>query len=412
MCTMLKDRKRYTRKKIYNGGKVIASGGFGCIFKPGLKCIDLDRDPNKISKLMTIKHATEEYNQIEKFNKILSSIPNYEIYFLLKNFTLCKPDKLTKEDLQKYNKKCKALTKKNIKVKNINSSLDTLLSLNMPYGGIDIDKLLTNNLSGSTIVALNNSLLQLLINGIIPMNKLSVYHCDIKDSNILVETKNAQYITRLIDWGLSINYTHNNGIPIKLYRRPLQFNVPFSSILFNKEFVSRYDAFLKENDTINYFLIREFVFNYIFVWIKMRGPGHLDAIHSYFKKFTFNKLLDIKKKKIREQVIEYDFTYYYIVEYISQILITFTTNGKFDLMLYFNTIFLPTIDIWGFTMVYISIFSKMFKTVNPMDKKQHKIMDKIKYIIIHFLYESPTKLIDINDLVNELKSLNEFATTL
>ena len=359
---------------------------------------------------MTVKHATEEYNQIEKFNQVLSSVPNYENYFLLQKFTLCKPDKLTKEDLQKYNKKCKALTKKNIKVKTINSSLDSLLSLNMPYGGIDINNLLNKHFSNSTIATLNNSLLHLLINGIIPMNKLSVYHCDIKDSNILIESKNTQYIARLIDWGLSINHINKNGIPIKLYRRPFQFNVPFSSILFNKEFVSRYTIFLETNNVINYFLIREFVINYIFIWIDIRGPGHLNAIKNYFKQFTFNELSSIKKKTVRDQVIEYDFTHYYIVEYISKILLTFTNNGNFDLMLYFNTIFLPTIDIWGFVMVYISIFSKLFKTNNQLNKSQHLIMDKIKYIIIHFLYESPTKLIVIPDLVNELKSLNEFTT--
>jgi uncharacterized short protein YbdD (DUF466 family) len=144
-----KGGKDYKGEKDYKGGKVIASGGYGCIFKPGLKCIDSERHPNQISKLMTVKHATEEYNQIEKFNQVLSSVPNYENYFLLQKFTLCKPDKLTKEDLQKYNKKCKALTKKNIKVKTINSSLDSLLSLNMPYGGIDINNLLNKHFSNS-----------------------------------------------------------------------------------------------------------------------------------------------------------------------------------------------------------------------------------------------------------------------
>ena len=27
-----------THKKVYNGGKIINAGGFGCIFKPALKC--------------------------------------------------------------------------------------------------------------------------------------------------------------------------------------------------------------------------------------------------------------------------------------------------------------------------------------------------------------------------------------
>ena len=66
------------------------------------------------------------------------------------------------------------------------------------------------------------------------MNKLNVYHCDIKDTNVVVK-KETNLKTRLIDWGLSFVHNKNKiGIPNKLYRRPFQFNVPFSSILFNK----------------------------------------------------------------------------------------------------------------------------------------------------------------------------------
>ena len=39
--------------KILKGGKVIASGGFGCIFKPALKCKGKDeRAKDGITKLM------------------------------------------------------------------------------------------------------------------------------------------------------------------------------------------------------------------------------------------------------------------------------------------------------------------------------------------------------------------------
>jgi hypothetical protein len=77
---------------------------------------------------MISKNATDEYKQIEKFKNILQIIPNYDSYFLLNDFTLCKPNKLTKQDLDNY-KKCKALDKKNITAKNINNSLDKILAL-------------------------------------------------------------------------------------------------------------------------------------------------------------------------------------------------------------------------------------------------------------------------------------------
>lgn len=391
-----------------NGGKVIASGGFGCIFDPALKCENTDvTTNNQISKLMTKKHATDEYKQIEKYKRILSVIPNYGNYFLLNNFQLCKPATLTKSDLKGY-KKCKALKKKSINATNVNKSLKKLLAINMPNGGIDVEKFTENYFVSSNIIRLNNSLIQLLVNGIVPMNKLNVYHCDIKDGNVLVEINETGLLTRLIDWGLSIVFDKNkNGIPRKLYRRPFQFNVPFSSVLFNKDFLLLYNNFLELNPTPDYFQIREFVINYIFIWNDIRGPGHLSAINDIIKKLTINDLTAIKKDKIKEHFIEYDFTYHYIVEYLSKVLEKYTNNGKLDLMNYFENIFLKNIDIWGFTMIYIVLYEHLYESFNELNQYQMEFISKIKYIIIHFLYESPIEPIDVSSLVNELTSLNK-----
>jgi hypothetical protein len=358
---------------------------------------------------MTNKNAIEEFNIIQKFKNILKTIPNYGNYFLLNDFTLCKPNKLTKDDLKKYNKKCKALKKKNITIKNINKSLDKIMSLNMPYGGIDIDEFIENDekFVSSKLINLNNSLIDLLINGIVPMNKLNVYHCDIKDSNVLVQNDENGLNTRLIDWGLSIYQSSNRGIPRKLYRRPFQYNIPFSSILFNKEFISRYSNFVSLNPKPSYFQIREFVINYIFIWNDIRGPGHLEQINKIVKILTISELNGIKKKKIKNHVIEYDFTYYYIVEYISKILDKYTINGKIELLKYFNNIFLKNIDIWGFIMIYISLVEYLYNSYNTLDDYQIEIINKVKYIIIHFLYENPNEPINVDSLVNELTNLNE-----
>ena len=409
------------------GGKIIASGGFGCIFKPALKCEDSDlRETNKISKLMTAKHANDEYNQIQKFNSVLNRIPNYENYFLVDDFTLCKPEQLTTEDLSNYTKKCKALKKKDITKKNINQSLDKILALNMPYGGIDIEDFVKNYFvpnskftntnvntntnpntnSNSNIIRLNNSLIDLLINGILPMNKLNVFHCDIKDSNVLVKPTDTKLNTRLIDWGLSLIHNLNEGIPRKLYRRPFQYNVPFSSVLFNKEFLRIYYDFLKINVNPDYFQIREFVVNYIFVWNEIRGAGHLSAINDIVKKLTIKDLVAVKHNKIKSHLVEYDFTYYYIIEYLSQILKKYTQNGKFDMVTYFNTIFLKNIDIWGFVMIYISLYEYLYNSFETLNEYQMQFIDKIKYIIIHFLYESPIEEINVSSLANELTKLN------
>ena len=393
-----------------NGGKVVNSGGFGCIFNPSLKCenteLNKSKSHNKISKLMMTKYAQYEYNQIEKYRKLLNVIPNYNNYFLLNNFELCKPDKLTKKDLKGY-KKCKNI-KKAINGKHINESLNELMVINMPNGGINIEQFIKEYFAiKSNIIKLNTSLIDLLVNGIIPMNKLNVYHCDIKEGNVLVQNETV-FVTRLIDWGLSFFWNDRyKGIPAKIYRRPFQFNVPFSSILFNKDFIKLYNDFLELNPTPTFFNIREFVINYIFIWNSIRGSGHLNIINNIIKKFTINELTAIKDNDIKDHLIEYDFTHYYIVEYLSKILEKYTNNKRLDLITYFKNIFLKNIDIWGFTMIYIEFYRNLYNSFNTLNEYQMEFIIKIKYIIIHFLYETPINPIDISSLTNELTNLNK-----
>ena len=120
------------RTKTKQGGKVLASGGFGCVFTPALKCEGAaHREKGKVSKLMTEKHAISEYKEINAFKSKLDSIKNYEDYYLLYDATLCKPAELTAGDLTSFAKKCTALPKKNITKSNINDNLNKLLMLNI-----------------------------------------------------------------------------------------------------------------------------------------------------------------------------------------------------------------------------------------------------------------------------------------
>ena len=65
------------------GGKVLASGGFGCVFSPALKCKNTKkREDGKISKLMTERHALEEYEEINNIKEKLKDIPDFQDYFL------------------------------------------------------------------------------------------------------------------------------------------------------------------------------------------------------------------------------------------------------------------------------------------------------------------------------------------
>ena len=401
--------------KLQNAGKVIDSGGFGCIFSPRLKCENeknysdvLNENEKKLSKLMTKEHAEDEYELITELNNILNVIPNYQDYFLINNFTLCRPSKITKQDLINYTTECKPLIKKGITTNNINTSIDKIKMLTMPYGGINIDTFIDEYWINSDIIMLNNALIQLLNNGILPMNKLGVYHCDIKDSNVLVEISETGLNTRLIDWGLSvIKDDDDDDIPSNLYRRPFQFNVPFSSILFSDELTTMYNDFIKQHNNPTYYEIREFVINYIFVWNDIRGPGHLSTINNIFKRFVENDLEGVDNDTIKNHVIEYEFTYFYIVNYISEILFEYTLNNKLDLREYFDNVFLKNIDVWGFMSIYLAFIDKIYNYKSRLNDYGYDFFYKIKDIIIRYLYSNPIKVIDTKSLSIELTNMNK-----
>lgn len=404
-------RKKVYRGNVYrrkvnggkvNGGKVIGSGGFGCIFTPELKCTNKSVKYGKsISKLMKKKYATIEYNDIIKYKTILSAIPDYENYFLIKGFSLCTPEKLEKSDLINFDKKCSALKKMDITSKTVNNSLDKLTAINMPYGGVDVGKyIVENKMDYKILYKLNESLIELLKNGIIPMNEKGVYHCDVKDSNILVDSFDK---TRLIDWGLSTIHKSGDAIPKILLNRPFQFNTPFSAILFNSVFEKMYAKFLKTNSEPSYLQIRAFVINYVMAWIGKRGNGHFSTINNIFTVFFSRELINIEKQ-FKDQLIEFEYTFYYIFEYISIILFKFTKNGKFLIYDYFD-VFLKNIDIWGFVMAYLPILDYLNKHFSKLSKNEIDIFDKIKEMIL-FINEKSDEPINMNIIFEKLKDLS------
>ena len=57
-------------------------------------------------------------------------------------------------------------------------------------------------------------------------------------------------------------------------------------------------------------------------------------------------------------------------------------------------------------MAFLDNLHENYKDINKMNSYHSQFIEKIKYIIIHFLFENPTEVIDINKLAYELRSLN------
>jgi hypothetical protein len=402
---MTRTKKIYTNK----GGKVIASGGYGCVFNPALKCEGATkRESNKISKLMTDRHATEEYEQINEIKHKLDSIKDYRNYFLIYDATLCRPAKLSASDLTSYTSKCSALPKDNITKTNINTKLKDVLSLNIPNGGLPVDDFIYANGGYDKLYKIHLALVNLLKKGIIPMNKKNIYHSDIKDSNIVVD---HNIKARLIDWGLTVEYTPNSKEPFpkNWKNRPLQFNVPFSVILFTETFYENYSKYLKEGGELTEATLRPFVISYLNEWIKERGAGHYKFINEIMFLLYNNTLINVPESS-KPSIVETEITMPYIINYIIDILQHFTKfkkDGSLNLREYLNDVYIKIVDIWGFIMVYypmLEMFSNNYATLNQYELK---IFKQIQYIFNEYLYTPRHEPINMNQLLNDLNILGD-----
>lgn len=407
------------------GGKVIDSGGYGCIFKPALKCEGEQREPLKISKLMTLRHSRKEYDIIRKYKEEIKKIPNYKKYFLLDNINICTPDELTKQDLVDYQEKCTLFQNQNITKKNINNNLRQLLVLNMPDGGIDIGEFMYSQPSSAEIVALNNALVDLLHYGIIPMNKMHIYHCDVKESNVLIKPTGGPkasiaFKTRIIDWGLATKYNpySEKKVPSTLWGVPFQYNLPFSNVLFNDTLEEMYAKLLMDSPSPNYNTVSKFAQDYILVWMEQRGAGHFKTISQIFVHIGTETSDFIKsriKKQQKEEKTDLDnrephvVCFHFIAEYITEVLIKYTINGKLMLITYFNEVFIHNADIWGFVMIYSTMLEMYYNVLTVgkgLTKNQLDVYEKLREIFVRHLFQNVITKIDTRLLMKDLKVLS------
>ena len=394
-------KTRKNKKK--TGGKVIASGGYGCVFRPMLKCAGtLKRTTNTISKLMTKDHATEEYNEILKLKKLLYKIPNYKDYFLIYDATLCHPAKLTKTDLVSFNKTCSALPKDKITNQNINSKLDEVMTLNIPDGGLPVDDYIYSDGSYPKIYKVHISLIKLLKNGVIPMNNHHVYHSDIKDSNVLIDDVGT---ARLIDWGLTVEYKPNLEVkfPHNWTNRPLQFNVPFSVIIFTDSFYKKYTSYLKKGGEINTDALIPFVMNYLKSWMKERGDGHYKLINEIMYMLYSNSFKHILKKD-RPDAIETEITIPTIVSYVVDVLVHYTKfkeDGTLNLREYLDNVYIKIVDIYGFINIYFPLLEMLFNNYDYLNENELKILNQLEFIFNEYLYKPTHEPININRLFKD-----------
>jgi serine/threonine protein kinase len=189
-------KRKYKTYKCHKGGKLVASGAYGCGFIPALVCEgDQTRPENIFSKFMKNEDAEVEWHIRSKV-AIIDPDQQYTVYPTHK----CRidPDKLTETNDIDH---CYQSLLSNINKKNIKKSLtDNYTVLQIPIGGSPLDKI---NVTDATYISYFRSMRK-LFNGLTMMHSNDLYHLDIKPDNILaLETSGDIYNIRYIDFGMS-----------------------------------------------------------------------------------------------------------------------------------------------------------------------------------------------------------------
>jgi hypothetical protein len=418
MKKALSKRRQNKHQKLLRGGYAFDSGGFGCTFKdPALKCKNRERIPNAITKLLTTRHANEEYHDTVKFKPFLSKIPNYSDYFLIDDITLCDLDPLTKSDMENFDDECDHPLD-SIKSYEINDRLDEVKGINMPYGGINVRKFIddfvvpNHSINYAMLAELNTSLVDLLLNGILPMNEVNIYHRDLKAGNVLIsENKQGRMLAKVIDWGLSgmFSLQKDHNIPDMFLNGSMQFNNPFSNIIFSEEFELMYSDFLLNNPHPSENLIKSFVINYLNMFFTRNGIGHLENMNiifltSFIEDVILNSDLPEEDKEI---LLKQDYVLYYVTNYITEILVEYTkSDNKLYLFKYFKEVFIYNLDVWGFVMVFSPLLRNFTK--NKFLTNTEKNISKVLTELFTYLIKSSTTPLDIDYIIGKINSINEF----
>ena len=404
-------QNKKTRKRSRLGGKAFDSGGYGCIFKPELSCLNKTKKNLKnVTKLSLKKDSIEEYNNIQLIKQKLQSIPNYKNKYFISNIEKCNVDKLTENDKINYNRQCKSLIKKGITKENVNKKLNKLFAINMPFAGQRLDDwIVSKAIDNDRMKKLNKIIFYFLKVAIIPMNKKNVIHNDIKDDNLMIY--NDKY--HIIDWGLSSFY-EKNKIPEQLINRPLQFNVPFSCVLFHKSFQNKYKIFLEKNvnnnQKPNHFGLKYFLLNLYFLKQENYYGNSSENIglmkmlfyHKSSKKIYYDESKDTK------EVIEFMMYLNLFLNYNADILLKFTNfkTKKFDALKYLNDVYIYNTDIFGLISCYLRLFDYKKNKLELKFKNKDKILNIIKEMFIDNILINGDKKINVSKIYFNIKKIN------
>jgi serine/threonine protein kinase len=418
----------------YNyGGAPFVQGGFGCIFSPALRCKDTERTTNShydndnrdkfVSKLIETKYAKREYDYVVKIKKKLEHLPeDIKKYLSIDDFTICDPAPLTKSDTTNIESVCDTIlsyvsdnkTKLPITAQNINNNLDRFKIINMPKLGDSLHAYIKNTkLSTKELIFLNNIIIKFVSVVIPSMNRTGVIHGDLKSANILFS--NNIHIPVLIDWGLSYLVPPSESVPEDLFGLDMQYQHPFSTILFSKNLLQEYEDFLvilkKQEKHIDKESLR------IFATAQYSNfKNDYSKIHKYLASVFICAYKEDFLRMVKGNVLFIDDTITddiytnYVINYIVDVLFEYTNHNTNVLNLgkYFKRVYMHNVDIWGMVSIYYELIKKPIDNY-ALSSKEYKIyIQMLMNVLVKNIFENSTKVINIGKLIHDIKKVNLF----
>ena len=392
--------QKIKHKRTKRAGKAIASGTYGCVFRPPLHCKNSSQtyDASKyVSKLMKRNEVYEEVYEVRRIKNILLSSVTRD--YIDKYFILAKDEDTCKINVDTSTKKgrdnitnlesgekggthdCNKIYPSASFIKKHPNNYELL---NMIDGGSDLSEVLSKEtLTVQSFNKLNDSLIDLFENGLAKMNSLGIYHCDLKTLNMVYKDH-----VRIIDWGmasiLEVPFTKENfrvnERAIRIHQE-MYYGLPFTNTLLFTDF---------EDIKKNYNTKDKYKQELKRLYTDEPPLMYLATLEHY------NKHENKSGKSLIDIIID------------NQAAVVYSGISKED---FFNKVFFKNADIFGFLQIYIKISNNIKKT---KDSTLKLVIDNIKSLINKYILSEnyAVKPYSISEIATDLKNLTKINSSL
>lgn len=243
---LLKNKRSQTRKELKTkmqtqmrnlfGGKKLGEGGYGCVIKPAVPCMNKPVGPNEISKIIHVREPDEYVKELDINYKLLKADPKQKYFVLSKQECILDIHKALSRfpkdfiETKFYDKKGKEYSvidpkSKKLSKNNIKHDLCKIdrtrkpRNIIMDYGGEDLIDVIYKTYSHNFNLCKTYAIyiFKNILKGMKIMHENKIAHRDIKPDNLIFIAIKRRHkktgklievpLVRIIDFGLSQDVT-------------------------------------------------------------------------------------------------------------------------------------------------------------------------------------------------------------